>query len=277
MRQIRMPQPWLLALAAVSLAAWLALLLGGAGAVMPAFCVSGALPVASLPDSLALALSFNAPLQLASGWSLMWAAMMLPLTAASLRHVHDRSLTRRRSRAMLLFAVGHGMVWLAAGLVLQLIALSAVWAVPAPLVWFTGATLLALLWQLSPVKQRCLNGCHRKPQFAAFGWAADRDVLSYGLSNGAACVGACWALMLPMLLAGPAQFPVMIAIVLFAFAERLEAPAPLAWRWRGGIKALRIVIAWTNDLCGHLCRGYLRVAMNSAISRVSRSSSVLIE
>jgi hypothetical protein len=25
----------------------------------------------------------------------------------------------------------------------------------------------------------------------------------------------------------------MIAVTLFAFAERLEGPAPLKWRWRG--------------------------------------------
>jgi len=36
----------------------------------------------------------------------------------------------------------------------------------------------------------------------------------------------------------------MIAVTLFSVAESLEKPAPLAWRWRGGGKALRIVAAW---------------------------------
>ena len=39
---------------------------------------------------------------------------------------------------------------------------------------------------------------------------------------------------------------VMLAIALFVFAERLESPAPLAWRWRGADKALRIAAAQTR-------------------------------
>jgi hypothetical protein len=35
----------------------------------------------------------------------------------------------------------------------------------------------------------------------------------------------------------------MIAVTLFVFAERLESPGPLAWRWRGPGKALRIATA----------------------------------
>lgn len=38
----------------------------------------------------------------------------------------------------------------------------------------------------------------------------------------------------------------MLAISLFVFAERLESPAPLAWRWRGADKALRIAAAQTR-------------------------------
>jgi predicted metal-binding membrane protein len=267
------PQPWLITLGVVSLSGWLVLALGHAGLVMPALCVSGSLPVTSLPESFELALLFNSPQRLVSGWAVMWAAMMLPLTVAALRHVRDRSLARRRCSAMLLFVAGHAAVWMLAGLVLQLVAISALWAMPAPRAWFAGAVLLALLWQVSPVKQACLNGCHRRPQLMAFGVSASRDALLFGLTDGAACVGACWALMLAMLLADPgAQLPAMAALALFVFAERLEAAAPLAWRWRGVGKALRIIRARADDLC---C--YLRVTTNSRISRVSRSSSVLIE
>ncbi|CCE07684.1 Membrane protein, putative (fragment) [Bradyrhizobium sp. STM 3843] len=272
MRRVHGPRPWLIVLAAVSLSGWLALLLGGIGAVAPALCVSGTLPLTPLLTSFELALLFNAPAKLASGWALMWAAMMLPLIAASLRHVRDRSLARRRTAAMLLFATGHAAVWIIAGMVLQLVALSALWAVPAPRAWFTGAVLLALLWQVSPLKQWSLNRCHRRPQLAAFGWRADRDALCFGLGNAIACVGACWALMLVMLLAGPAEPLAMIAVALFAFAERLDTPAALAWRWRGGGKALRLIGAAARDI-----GSYLLVVTNARISRVSRSSSVLIE
>jgi predicted metal-binding membrane protein len=109
-----------------------------------------------------------------------------------------------------------------------------------------------MLWQVSPAKQWCLNRCHRRPQLAAFEPAADRDALQFGLSHGASCLGACWALMWVMLLAGVGQFPAMIAITLLLFSERLESPAPLAWQWRGGAKAMRIIAARLGIRMGSL-------------------------
>jgi predicted metal-binding membrane protein len=63
--------------------------------------------------------------------------------------------------------------------------------------------------------------------------AADRDAFNFGLTNGASCAGACWTLMLPMLLAAGGQLFAMIAVTLFVFAERPERPAPLAWHGEG--------------------------------------------
>jgi predicted metal-binding membrane protein len=105
------------------------------------------------------------------------------------------------------------------------------------------AAAAAMAWQVSPGKQWCLNRCHRQPSLAAFGAAADRDALEFGLTNGLACVGACWALMFLPLFAGDGHFVMMLAVALFVFAERLESPAPPAWRWRGAGKALRIITA----------------------------------
>jgi predicted metal-binding membrane protein len=164
------------------------------------------------------------------------------VVAAPLRHVHDRSFARRRARAMLLFVLGYFVVWMAAGLVLQLVALTAVSVVPMPLA-LGPAFALAAAWQVTPAKQWCLNRCHRRPQLDAFGVAADRDAFDFGLTHGAYCAGACWALMLPMLFSGEGQLVAMIAVTLLVFAERLERPAPLAWRWRGTGKAWRIVAA----------------------------------
>jgi predicted metal-binding membrane protein len=235
-------EPWLVALGSIGLAAWSVLAFGGSTPVVPGLCSSGAGPAIPLSVSFDLALIFNSPARLASGWTLMLAAMMLPVVAAPLRHVRDRSFARRRARAMLLFVLGYFAVWMAAGLVLQLVALTAVWVAPMPLA-LGLALALAVAWQVAPAKQWCLNRCHRRPQLAAFGVAADRDAFNFGLTNGASCAGACWALMLPMLLAGGGQFFAMIAIALLVFGERLEAPAALAWRWRGSGKAFRIVLA----------------------------------
>jgi predicted metal-binding membrane protein len=236
-------EPWLVVLGSISLAAWSVLAFGGSMSVVPALCSSGAGPAIPLSVAFDLALTFNSPARLASGWALMLAAMMPPVVAAPLRHVRDRSFARRRTRAMLLFIIGYFAVWMAAGVVLQLVGLTALSVLPLPLPWLGVALALGVAWQVSPAKQWCLNRCHRRPQLAAFGVAADRDAFNFGLTNGASCAGACWTLMLPMLLAAGGQLFAMIAVTLFVFAERLERPAPLAWRWRGTGKAWRIVLA----------------------------------
>jgi predicted metal-binding membrane protein len=236
-------EAWLVVPGSTSLVAWSALALDGSDLTLPAFCSAGTLWAAPLSVSFDLAFVLNAPATLASGWALMVAAMMSPLVIAPLRHVRDRSFARRRARAMLLFVAGYAAVWMAAGMGLQAMALAARWAVPAPLVCLGLAAATAMWWQVSPAKQWCLNRCHRRPQLAAFGAAADRDAFDFGLTNGASCVGSCWALMLLTLLVGRGHVLGMIAVTLFVFAERLESPAPPAWRWRGPGKALRITTA----------------------------------
>jgi predicted metal-binding membrane protein len=234
---------WLVVLGSASLAAWSVLAFDGSDLIMPAFCSAATPWPAPLSVSFDQALAFNSPAKLASSWALMIAAMMLPFVIAPLRHIRDRSFARRRTRAVLLFVAGYMAVWMIAGIGLQAMALAARWAVPTPLLCLGLAAVIAMGWQVSPAKQWCLNRCHRRPHLAAFGAAADRDAFDFGLSNGASCVGACWALMLLTLLVEHGHLLAMAAVTLFVFAERLESPAPLAWRWRGPGKALRIVMA----------------------------------
>jgi predicted metal-binding membrane protein len=240
---VHRPDGRLVVLGAISLAAWSVLALYGSDLALPAFCSTGTLRAMPLSVSLDLALLLNSPGKLGAGWALMIAAMMSPLLIAPLRYVQERSFAKRRARAALLFAAGYMAVWMAAGLGLQSAALAARWAEPAPLVCLGLAAAIALLWQVSPAKQWCLNRCHRQPHLAAFGAAADRDALGYGVANGAACVGTCWALMLLPLFLVQAHLLAMAAVTLFILAERLENPAPLAWRWRGPGRALRIIAA----------------------------------
>jgi predicted metal-binding membrane protein len=231
---------WLVPLWATVAIAWLVLALAGSVLSLPAFCGTGALPLAVSFD---LALLTNALPQLAFGWLLMVVAMMLPLAAAPLQHVRERSFARRQVRAMLLFIAGFVALWMVVGSSLGSLAWLLAAIAPSP--FGVGlAIALALIWQISPAKQWCLNRCHQRPPLSAFGFAADADAVRFGVANGAACAGACWALMLPMLLVGQGQLVAMIAVTLFSLAESLERPAPLTWRWRGGGKALRIAAAW---------------------------------
>lgn len=241
----RRPEAWLVVLAATSAAAWAAVALGGSDMAVPIVCSAslGGVPPGSLDLAFgpSLGLALNPPLRLAGDWALMLVAMMAPAIILPLRHVHDRSFARRRVRAMLLFCAGYAAVWFGAGVVLQAMALAAWWIAPAASIAVAAA--VALVWQISPAKQWCLNRCHRRPELAAFGAAADGDAAAFGIAHGAACVGACWSLMLLPLLAGAAHGPAMVAAALFIWAERLEAPAPLGWRWRGAGKALRMAAA----------------------------------
>jgi predicted metal-binding membrane protein len=196
-----------------------------------------------LSDSLNLAFVFNSAAPLASGWLLMLAAMTPPLVVGPLRHIWERSFARRRARAMFLFVIGYGAVWMIAGMGLQVMALAAQLAASDTLVCLALSASAAMLWQVSPAKQRCLNRCHRRLHLAAFGAPADRATFGFGLTHGTSCVGACWALMMLPLFVGQGHVLTMLAVMLFAFAERLESAAPLAWRWRGPNKALRIIAA----------------------------------
>ena len=244
----RRPDAWLVVLGSASLVAWSVLALDRSDLTLPAFCSAGTAWPVPLSVAFNLALVFNSPAKLASGWALMIIAMMSPLVIAPLRHVGARSFARRRARAMVLFVAGYMAMWMIAGVGLQALALAARWAEPAPLVYLAFAAVTATLWQVSPAKQWCLNRCHSRPHLTAFGAAADRDAFDFGLTNGAACAGACWALMLLPLLVGHGHVLGMIAVTLFVFAERLERPAPLAWRWRGPGKALRIAAAQARIL-----------------------------
>jgi predicted metal-binding membrane protein len=199
--------------------------------------------------------------QLVSGWLLMLAAMTPPLIVAPLRHVRERSFAHRRARAMFLFVIGYGAVWMIAGMGLQVMALAAQLALSDTLMCLALSAAAATLWQVSPAKQWCLNRCHRRPQLAAFGAPADCAAFDFGLSHGAACVGACWALMLLPLFVGQGHILGMLAVMLFAVAERLESAAPLAWRWRGPGKAFRFAAAQARMHLTHPKSGPLPIGL----------------
>jgi len=99
--------------------------------------------------------------------------------------------------------------------------------------------LIALLWQASPFKQRCLNRCHSHRPLAAFGFAADLDVFRFGLEQGLWCVASCWAAMLFPMLLPEGHFIAMAAVAVLMFCERLDPPRAPAWRWRGFGTAVR--------------------------------------
>jgi predicted metal-binding membrane protein len=181
-----------------------------------------------------------------AGWVLMLGAMMAPVLVSPISHIWLRSFRRRRTRSVLLFAAGYIAVWMAAGFVLLAIALAVeAWTPQAFMLVLpaAAAAIVAVAWQFSPVKQRCLNRCYAHPVLAAFGRRADLDALGFGLTHALWCAGSCWALMLMPLLLPGGHLLAMIFISLLIFSERLEAPRPPGWRWRGLGPAIRIAVA----------------------------------
>ena len=207
---------------------WVLLLAGTGGAVL------------STHDSATHTLPAMHPAaSVAAGWVLMLVAMMSPVLISPLGHLRLRSFAYRRARAIALFVAAYAAIWIVFGGVLVAATLSA----PQSYLPTAGAALIALVWQSSPIKQRCLNRCHAHPELAAFGVAADIDALRFGTTHGIWCAGSCWALMLVPMLVPSGHIIAMAAAAVVVFSERLEGPRPPSWRLRGLGKAIRIVVA----------------------------------
>jgi predicted metal-binding membrane protein len=150
------------------------------------------------------------------GWLLMTVAMMLPTTLPLL--VAFRGLSRRRpdgTRLTTYLVAGYLGVWLAFGVVAHLTGLLLVtfargssWLTLHPWTISAGVLAMAGLFQLSPLKRRCLEACRTPLGFLLARWRGRRparEALWLGVAHGAFCVGCCWALMLVMLMAGAAN------------------------------------------------------------------------
>jgi predicted metal-binding membrane protein len=175
-------------------------------------------------------------------WLLMLTAMMSPVLIAPLRHLGSRSLAGHRFAARVLFVAAYAVVWSLAGVGLLMVAdvLDRLGAAAAV------AVSVAMIWQLSPVKQRCLNGHHARPPLAAFGWRAELAALRFGAQLGAWCVGSCWTLMLLPLVLTTHQLTAMVAVTLWIWAEQLEFPALARWRIRVPTRAILVARAATS-------------------------------
>lgn len=122
-------------------------------------------------------------------WAAMIIAMMFPLLIGHLRVVANRSLWRRRHRAMALYLAGYAAPWLVYG--------ALVMPVVATVPFATSLGLgVAAVWQLTPWKRLGLLACHRTEPLAPLGWRADQDCLRYGWNSARHCLLSCWALML---------------------------------------------------------------------------------
>jgi predicted metal-binding membrane protein len=169
----------------VTAASWVLLLAGQSGMFMFPHCPVAGRGAVPFSASLQMLLAMNPPASLAAGWVLMLAAMMSPVLVPPLYYIRLRSFTNRRARSTALFLAGYVAIWMAGGVVLLAIELAVNLLAPQSYLPAAAVVLIALVWQFSPIKQRCLNRCCAYPVLAAFGGAADFDALRFGMTHGA--------------------------------------------------------------------------------------------
>jgi predicted metal-binding membrane protein len=175
-------------------------------------------------------------------WVAMMAAMMFPsITPMVLAHAR---IEERRRAATAAFVVGYLLAWTTAGLVGYMIVEGVRELDPGFLAWdelgsyvVGGVILAASLYQLSPLKERCLREC-RSPVMLLGHWRPGHvGALRMGLEHGRFCIGCCWALMGALFALGVMSLAWMIFIAALIAAEKL-----LPWKAIGN-RGIAVVLA----------------------------------
>ena len=165
-------------------------------------------------------------------WVTMMAAMMFPSVAPTVA-LYAR-MTRQRSRCRQpLFVAGYLLTWTAAGLVAFVLA--AAWAASGATCWRGTAraggwrapcSLAAAVYEFTPLKDVCLGRCRSPLGFLLGSWREGRwGALRMGATNGAWCVGCCWALMASLFALG-----VMSVMWMAVVAGLIAVEKILPWR-----------------------------------------------
>jgi predicted metal-binding membrane protein len=176
-------------------------------------------------------------------WVVMMAAMMFPSVApmatAWIRSVAARPTRAERLGGIAEFLGGYLIAWVAFGVLVYLVLLSAqrlVDQAPAAARW-AGAGIFAAagIYQLTPLKSVCLRHC-RSPIGSLFHYASyhgpARD-LRVGMHHGAYCVGCCWGLMIVLVAVGIMDVPAMILLAGVILIEKVCATVPRSRSWSG--------------------------------------------
>ncbi len=165
-------------------------------------------------------------------WVTMMAAMMFPSVAPTVA-LYSRLTHQRPRLSPALFVAGYLLTWTAAGLVAFAVAaaLGHFWgdvlAWDRAGRWVAGAVLLAAAaYEFTPLKDVCLGRC-RSPLGSLIGsWRRGSwGSLRMGVTNGAWCVGCCWALMASLFALG-----VMSVAWMAVVAGLIAVEKTLPWR-----------------------------------------------
>ncbi len=165
-------------------------------------------------------------------WVIMMVAMMFPTAAPMILAFHKVQARKREhgeaAIATWVFVVSYLLVWTASGVVAyagaeaaEVVATRV--ALPANWVARLGGAIfiVAGLYQLTPLKDRCLAKCRTPISFIMTSW---RDGMAgavrMGLEHGVYCLGCCWLLFVILFPLGIMNVAAMALVTLVIFAEK---------------------------------------------------------
>ena len=180
---------------------------------------------------MGLTMNMSAALFL-SLWVAMMVAIMFP-TAAPMILTFATVQRNRRQRGQpfvpaWLFTLSYIAMWSATGFIAYAIAAGGD-ELASQVDWIAdnasriggGVLVVAGLYQLSPLKERCLSTCRTPMSFILSNWRSGRlGALRMGLEHGAYCLGCCWFLFAILFPLGMMNIAAMAIIALVIFAEK---------------------------------------------------------
>lgn len=185
-------------------------------------------------------------------WALMMAGMMLP-SVAPFASMYSRTVVEHRFLRLVMFAAGYLLVWSLMGMpAFGLARLADEYSGGAAGTALAVAAFAACgLYQLTPLKYRCLSHC-RTPMSHLLKYAAHRGPLRdlrSGFEHGYFCAACCWGLMVLLVAFGVMNVPAMFLLAAVVATEKI-------WRWgerfsKGvGVAALiaALAVIWVPDL-----------------------------
>ncbi|TMB98236.1 MAG: DUF2182 domain-containing protein, partial [Chloroflexi bacterium] len=165
-------------------------------------------------------------------WIVMMVAIMFP-TAAPMILMFARAHRQRREREQAfvptwIFAGSYLLVWSATGIAAYFLALAgdeladrSTWLIENAGRVGGVVLIIAGLYQISPLKQACLNKCRSPMAFILMSW---RDgypgSFRMGLEHAVYCLGCCWLLFVILFPLGVMNIAVLALITILIFMEK---------------------------------------------------------
>lgn len=187
-------------------------------------------------------------------WAAMMAGMMLPSVAPLLllyaRAMRNREGVRHPNRRIYAMAAGYLAVWAAFSIgatwlqrALASTSLLTMMMEPADQRIAAALLIVAGAYQLTPLKNACLDGCRSPITLLATRWREGASgAFTMGARHGLDCLGCCWALMLLLFAGGVMNLWVILTLTVWVAIEKL---APFGRQSaRAGAALLLALGAW---------------------------------